>query len=105
MVRAFGHESRRQRVEHQRQHTARKPDGEQTDIGQHVAQQSREVVVKVPQTRAEVDERIALRIVQKQHQHAADAQRRIEGHRSGRKARNGETRHRKAHGQDSTRRG
>ena len=30
---------------------------------------------------------------------AADAQRRIEGRRSGRKARNGETRHRKTHGQ------
>ena len=62
--RALGHEARRQRVEHQRQHAARKSDGEQTDVGEHVAEQSRDIIIQVPQPRAEIDERVAFRIVQ-----------------------------------------
>lgn len=80
--------TQRQRVEHQRQHASRESDGEETDVTQHVAQQSRNVVVGIPQTRAEVDEDILARRVEEQHQHHAKTRHRQECGRSHRKAGN-----------------
>ena len=64
----------RQVVEHNRQSTTRKADGEQADIAQHIAQQTREVVVGVPQAGAEVHKRVPIGVVEQQHQHCTHAQ-------------------------------
>ncbi len=77
-----------QRVEHLRQHTARQTYGEQTDVAQHVAQQTCYVVVRVPQACAEVDKRIAADVVQQQHEHQSHAYDGQECRRRGGKPRN-----------------
>ncbi len=82
-VGALRHEALGQRIEDQRQHTARQSDGEQADVGEHVAQQAGNVVIKVPHTGAEVEQRIAPGRIEEQHQHGADPQHDIERHGRG----------------------
>ena len=53
--------------------TARQAECEEPDITQHIAQQARDVVVGIPESAAEIDQRVLLRIVEKQHQHRTDA--------------------------------
>ena len=63
-----------QLVEDHRQNTSRKADGEQTDVRQQIAHQSRHIIIGIPDTESEVHEDILARRIEEEHQHQADAQ-------------------------------
>ncbi len=78
---SIGHKACGQRVEDQCQHTTRQTDGEESDVGEHVAQNTRYIIIGIPQSRAKVHKRILSGRVEEEHQHCTQAKRCVERRR------------------------
>ena len=78
-IRPLGYESVGQGIEDRGQNAARKADGEQTDVGEHVGEDARQVVVGIPQTESQIDKGILARRIEEEHQHDAHGHRGVEG--------------------------
>ena len=89
-----------QRVEYLRQYTTRQTDSEESDIREYIAQQACYIIIGIPQSRSGILneavekyilERLALHIVQEEHQHCTHTHCDIEWQRRGCIARNNPT--------------
>ena len=80
----IGDETAGQGVEDRGKHTARKTDGEESDVRQHVGEDTRNIIISIPQTDTQIEEGILARRVEEEHQYGAQTDRRIEGRRGGR---------------------
>lgn len=74
---ALGHHG--QGVEHAAKHAAGQTERIDTYVGKYVAQQTGSHAVGVPQAGTDIDERVALQVVQQENAHGNDATYHIEG--------------------------
>ena len=70
----LGDKSCGERVEYQCQDTARQTYGEETDVRKHITQNTRYIIIGIPQSRTEIHQRILARRVEEEHQHCSQTE-------------------------------